>query len=178
MASKIDLDVRTVTSWADVEMMRRIRNSGAERYSTHREHITHADQVQWWTREAGGLQAYLFSPSDTMGDVAFGLLRYHDGVYWTTVGVLPEAGGRGIGSSALDYLVMSVAPVMCRAIVLLSNVASIKIHRLVADGGYWVHIADHVDRAMFRTALSVVAQQRRSRWLDAAGRPSGMGGAE
>ena len=148
------LNAREAASIFDAYSIMHIRNRCRAGFSTHTDEIAPAEQERWWEATAGRRLAWLYRPDDSRSYVGFGLLlRQDDGLWTTTVAVLPEHAGKGYGRAITHDIVMR-CPGQCRATARRDNPAAVKLH--VADD--W-DIVDGPDPrlAYFRSKAQVTA---------------------
>lgn len=131
-----------------------IRNRCKDGFSTHTERLTGEQQERWWFETEGRRLAWLYRSADTVEYVGFGLLlKQPDGMWTTTVAVLPEYGGLGCGK-AITHDIVTRCPGPCRATARKDNPAAVKLH--VADD--WDVVEGPDERLVyFRTKAGVTA---------------------
>lgn len=123
-------DVRTL---ADVEVLRRLRNSGRAWMTGKTAHISRAQQRRWWQGRDSDLRAYVFTDA-TGADIGAGVLSCRAGRWWITVMVAPAARRKGYGT--LIYRTLTdAAPGPIYAEILADNTPSI---RAAVAAGYQV----------------------------------------
>lgn len=114
-----------------------IRNACREGFSNENNVITPEQQREWWVATEGKRLAWLYH--DEGGHrVGFGLLLLHDdGLWTTTVAVLPEFAGKGYGKYITHDIVVR-CPGECRATARKDNPAAVRLHILedwdIVDG--------------------------------------------
>ena len=79
-----------VETYEQLELVRRIRNICRKWMTHHTKYIGYAEQYAWWQREDPEL--WLFD------DVAYALISRRNLRRWISLGVLPEARGKGLGT--------------------------------------------------------------------------------
>ena len=90
------MHVRRVETPEDVELLRTIRNACRE-YMTYRTaEITPEEQASWWS--SAKREAYLFD------DVAFAYVSRRHKKTFITLGILPEARGKGLGTQVYRFV--------------------------------------------------------------------------
>ena len=95
--------VSKVTTHAELEQVRQIRNACREWMTHDTGEIAPDDQVSWW--QAAERELYLFD------GVAYALLTERDGETWISLGVLPEHRGRGIGTRIYQLFPTALAEI-------------------------------------------------------------------
>lgn len=136
------------------EIIRDIRNICRDGFSTETREITSAQQMQWWAETRPRRLAWTYRDS-YHNLVGFGLLlKQDDGLWTTTVAVLPEFAGKGYGKEITRDIV-SKCPGECRATARKDNPAAVKLH--VSED--W-DIVDGPDERLvyFRTKAGVTAR--------------------
>lgn len=88
--------VERVTSYAQIERLRELRNECRETMTNHTYEISKAQQSEWW--DSGDRIAYLFA--DGLG---FGYLSVRGDFLYLTVGVAREARGMGLGTEIFAF---------------------------------------------------------------------------
>jgi GNAT superfamily N-acetyltransferase len=92
-----------VTTPAEVEAMRVIRNAGREWMTHDASEISPQQQARWWAeRDPERVRAWLaMHGQEALG---YGLLTWRGGRWWGSLAVKPEARGKGIGTSIYQFL--------------------------------------------------------------------------
>ena len=110
-----------------VQRLRLLRNATREGFSFDTHEIGEAEQFAWWERMRGRVLAWLYADGAGLV-VGFGVLRQtEDGRWWTSVGVLPEHGGRGYGRAITADLVLR-CPGRVWATARRDNPPAVKLH--------------------------------------------------
>ena len=123
---KASLEALRVSTPAQVETLRQIRNATAAGFSHDNTQISHAVQRAWWSAMRGRVHAWLYAYQGEV--VGFGLVRQtEDGRWWNSLGVLPAYQGQGFGSAiTTDLLSQHDGPVY--ASVRCDNLPAIAMH--------------------------------------------------
>lgn len=118
----LPLTPREARTLDDAEALRLIRNTCAA-YMTGHPHPIDADaQRAWWdTDQRHTMRIWLYDAP--CGPVGFGLIRPVGGLWWATLGLLPEWRGMGHGTAIYRHL-RERCPADLHIDVLLTNVAS------------------------------------------------------
>jgi RimJ/RimL family protein N-acetyltransferase len=124
---------RAVTTPADVEALRMLRNMHRQWMTRNRDEITLEQQAAWWkTRDPSRLYAYLFR-NPVGATVGAGMLsKRQDNRWWITVLVHPAHFNQGVGTAIYRYLSYA-PPGDVWAEILADNAASI---RAATKAGY------------------------------------------
>ena len=147
-----ELSATPATKRAHADRIRLIRNATRGTYSQANDEISWWDQQQWWMKTEGKRLAWLYS--DETGIVGFGVLLLQDDGYWTTtVGVLPDHGGKGYGKAITHDLVAN-APGPCRAMARKGNPAGVRCHDTERD---WDITGEDATYVYFQTKVGVPA---------------------
>lgn len=116
------LTPREATTLADAEALRQIRNTCAAYMTGHPQAIGADEQRAWWdTYQRHTMHIWLYDAP--CGPVGFGLIRPVGGLWWATLGLLPEWRGRGHGTAIYRHL-RERCPADLHIDVLLGNAAS------------------------------------------------------
>lgn len=119
------------TTLDDAQTIRYIRNVCKDGFSQFNAKISRSTQVKFWERTEGKRRAWLYVTSvggNPESPVGFGLLLLQDdGLWTTTVAVLPEHAGKGYGKHITSDIV-SLSPGPCRAQARKDNPAAVKLH--------------------------------------------------
>lgn len=106
MTTATRLQVMAVTSRAQINCMRIIRNSGSSGYSGPDVQIDHDAQQAWWFKHASAGEVYGWLYLAYGNVVGFGMiLKRADGQWSPSAGILPEHQGRGYGKWVVSNLV-------------------------------------------------------------------------
>lgn len=117
------MNARLITTEAEVETLRVIRNSGRQWMTRDTAEITQEQQRAWWAEGAGDRIVFLFREAQT--DVGYGLLRRESDRWWCSLAVLPMHQRQGYGSRIYRFLALSVSdPVWAE--ILADNTPSIR----------------------------------------------------
>jgi len=120
----IDLHVKRVVE-VDIDLVRRIRNSGKDGFSNDTSIITEEQQKEWWKNNEEKCIAFLFSDKEVV--CGYCMVRYENDKWWDSIAVLSEFRGKGYGKWMLHYTITHV-PYDVWSTIRLDNMASIKIH--------------------------------------------------
>jgi GNAT superfamily N-acetyltransferase len=157
-----DLMAEPVTSDADVQMLRAIRNVCREGFAHDTEPITAEQQCQWWAAGTakGDLQAWLYVKAPHRVIVGYGLLRRtEDGRWWTSVGVFPQHAGQGYGGAITCDLVER-APEPPYAQARKDNPAAVRLHR----DSHWERVGEDERLVHFRARSVWPPHEAREQW--------------
>lgn len=131
------MDARPITTDAEVETLRQIRNSGRQWMTRDPRAISAEEQRAWWqqARHDPNLRVWLFSEAAT--DIGYGLLRLEGDRRWCSLAVLPRYQGQGYGAAIYRWLALATAePVWAE--ILADNTPSI---RACLKAGYQIAYA-------------------------------------
>ena len=119
------MDARPVTTDADLETLRQIRNSGRQWMTRNTAEITPEQQRAWWKQfKRISTGVWLFSESST--DIGYGLLRLEGDRVWCSLAVLPRHQGHGYGTAIYRWLALSQPGWTIWAEILADNTPSIR----------------------------------------------------
>jgi RimJ/RimL family protein N-acetyltransferase len=119
------MDVRPITTDEDLEVLRRIRNSGRQWMTRDTAEITREQQLCWWeTLDHASVKVWLFSESSAT--IGYGLVRLEKGRAWCSLAVAPRHQGRGYGSAIYRWLALSQPGWDMWAEILVSNTPSLR----------------------------------------------------
>lgn len=140
------LDAYEIRNVYGAQVMASIRNECRAGFSNDTGSISYADQAAWYARNRAGIIARLYECGRN-NPVGYGLLRRDDaGRLVSSVAVLPDWGGRGIGAAITADIIRATRE-RVYATARLDNPAAVALHR--AED--WIRTGDDGRLAHFVT---------------------------
>jgi GNAT superfamily N-acetyltransferase len=136
----VGLTARRVIDDEDVEWLRVIRNTCRLGFAHDTAPIAHTAQEQWWRANQGDVIAYLYQETDGFV-VGYGVIRRDaDGVWWSSVAVLPTYSGHGYGGAITAHIVRQSPTGVTQGQARKDNPAACRLHHqrdweVVGDDG-------------------------------------------
>lgn len=104
----MSLFLRPVQRVEQAQEIALIRNSGREFMTKDKDEISPERQAQWFAHTYVGANAdgrlFAFVGYDGAEAVAYGLVKQHDGEFWVTGVIAPQAQGKGYGEELFKFL--------------------------------------------------------------------------
>lgn len=147
------LEIHDISNVYGAQVMASIRNECREGFSSDTGKISYSDQAAWYARNRGSIIARLYSVGRN-NPVGYGLLRRDAaGRLVSSVAVLPEWSGRGIGAAITADIIRATRERVF-ATARLDNPAAVALHR-DAD---WIRTGDDGRLAHFVTRPEIASE--------------------
>jgi len=124
----VGLTARRVIDDEDVEWLRVIRNTCRLGFAHDTAPIAHTAQEQWWRANQSDVIAYLHQDRDGFV-VGYGVIRRDaEGMWWSSVAVLPTYSGHGYGGAITAHVVRQSPTGVTQGQARKDNPAACRLH--------------------------------------------------